>query len=65
MAQGIPAIGCQSDGQLWYFARTWDWEKQVNKRLLVTVVILVLLYPVAAWVTGRVIESRTSAALAG
>jgi uncharacterized protein YdgA (DUF945 family) len=64
VAQGIPAIGCQSDGQLWYFARTWDWEKQVNKRLLVTVVILVLLYPVMAWVTGRVIESRTSAALA-
>jgi uncharacterized protein YdgA (DUF945 family) len=36
----------------------------VNKKLLVTVVILVLLYPVAAWVTGRVIESRSSVALA-
>jgi uncharacterized protein YdgA (DUF945 family) len=36
----------------------------VNKKLLVTVLILVLLYPVAAWVTGRVIESRSSVALA-
>lgn len=52
-----------SAAQLWYFARTWDWEKQVNKKLLVTVVILVLLYPFGAWLTGRVIESRSSAAL--
>jgi len=35
----------------------------VNKKVLVTVVILVLLYPAAAWVMGRVIESRSSAAL--
>lgn len=35
----------------------------MNKKVLVTVVILVLLYPAAAWVMGRVIESRSSAAL--
>lgn len=36
----------------------------MNKKLLVTLVILVLLYPLIAWVMGRVIESRSTAALA-
>ena len=36
----------------------------MNRKFLVTVLILVLLYPAAAWLTGRLIESRTSAALA-
>lgn len=36
----------------------------MNKKLLVTLVILVLLYPLTAWVMGRIIESRASATLA-
>ena len=36
----------------------------MNKKLLITIVVLVLLYPAMAWVTGLVIQSRSSAALA-